>query len=68
MWRTKEYIEGYRITRSAEGLLIETMGYHARPLRLTDAELAELGLRILESVDPIAEPRNKPSSTRDSEP
>ena len=68
MWRTKEYVEGYCITRSSDGLLIETVDYHARPLRLTGAELAELGLRIVDSVDPIAEPKDKPSPTRESEP
>jgi hypothetical protein len=46
MQRRRDYIEGYRITRLDEVLIIESTDYHARPLRLTPKELSELGLRF----------------------
>jgi hypothetical protein len=50
----KEFCEGYRLTRTANGLVIEVLDYHARPLRLTDADLAELGLGPIEALEGAA--------------
>ena len=61
MASTKEYVEGYRITRQSNELLIEVLDYHARPLRLSISELAELGMRIVDPVEPITKPKDKPT-------
>jgi len=52
MRRSRTYVEGFRISRGPEGLLIEAIDYHARPLRLGHDELAELGLRLHEPGEP----------------
>jgi len=49
MKKRKEYIEGFRITRDDDSLLVEATDYHAMPLRLTRKELSGLGLRLVES-------------------
>ena len=51
----KIYLEGFQITTSERGVLIETVDYHARPLFLDALALSELGLglqvdRVLERV------------------
>ena len=66
MASTKEYVEGYRITRHLDELLIEVLDYHARPLRLSVSELAELGLRMIDPVEPNAKPKDR--STPDHKP
>lgn len=47
MKRQREYIEGYRITRDGDGLLVEATDYHAMPLRLTGEDLFALGVRLV---------------------
>ncbi len=42
----REYLEGFRITCDGDSLLIEATDYHAMPLRLSEKDLAELGLRF----------------------
>lgn len=64
MGHTKEYVEGYRITRGSDGVLIEVLDYHARPLRLSVSELADLGLRVVESVEPTANSQDEATSDR----
>lgn len=46
MRRQRDFVEGFRITRTDETLIIEATDYHARPLRLTQEELTELGIRL----------------------
>jgi hypothetical protein len=58
----KEFCEGYRLTRTANGLVIEVLDYHARPLRLSDADLAELGLGPIEPLDGGAQPGEAPAN------
>jgi hypothetical protein len=61
----KEFCEGYRLTRTANGLVIEVLDYHAPPLRLTDADLAELGLRPIEpGAQPLESPATRSSAVR----
>jgi hypothetical protein len=50
----KEFCEGYRLTRTANGRVIEVLDYHVRPLRLTDADLAELGLGPIAAIEAAA--------------
>lgn len=42
----RDFIEGFRITRETNCVIIEATDYHARPLRLSAGDLAELGLRF----------------------
>jgi len=58
----KEFCEGYRLTRTANGLVIEVLDYHAPPLRLTKADLAELGLRSVEPLETGAQPVESPAT------
>jgi hypothetical protein len=59
----REFVEGFRITRQSDALIIETTDYHARPLRLSQADLSELGIRL------IGKPRadNAGGATKDRE-
>jgi hypothetical protein len=43
----REFVEGFRITREPDVLIIEATDYHARPLRLSQADLSELGIRLI---------------------
>ena len=43
--RSEEFREGYRITNTARGLMIEPIGSDQRSLELTGAQLASYGLR-----------------------
>ncbi len=43
--RSEEFPEGYRITNTARGLIIEPIGSDQKPLELTRAQLASYGLR-----------------------
>ncbi len=43
--RSEEFSEGYRITNTARGLIIEPIGSDQKPLELTRAQLASYGLR-----------------------
>jgi len=47
MKKQREYVEGFRITRDGESLLVEATDYHATPLRLSREELSDLGLRLV---------------------
>jgi len=47
MKKRREYIEGFRITRDGDSLLVEATDYHATPLRLNREELSDLGLRLV---------------------
>jgi hypothetical protein len=42
----RDYLEGFRITRDGDSLVIEATDYHATPLRLSVEDLAEFGLRF----------------------
>lgn len=42
----REFVEGFRITREPDALIIEATDYHARPLRLSQADLSDLGIRL----------------------
>jgi len=59
MKRRQEYIEGFRITRDGDSLLIEATDYHAMPLRLDRNELSKLGVRL------VALPRGRKKTLRD---
>ena len=59
MHRQRDFVEGFRITRTDETLIIEATDYHARPLRLTQAELSELGIR-LDRAAPAKTGKKKP--------
>ncbi len=43
--RSEEFSEGFRITNTARGLIIEPIGSDQKPLELTRAQLASYGLR-----------------------
>ena len=42
--------EGFRLTRLAGGIKVETTDYHSRPLFLDRLQLAKLGLALVEDV------------------
>ena len=48
----RDYVEGFRITRLGDSLIIEATDYHAQPLRLAEDDLAELGLRFARRTEP----------------
>lgn len=49
MVREKVYPEGFRLVVDDDGLLIEPLDYHTRPLFLDAALLAEIGLQLREA-------------------
>ena len=63
MKRQLEYIEGFRLTRKGDSLLIEATDYHAMPLRPDRKELSKLGLRLVappkEETDRIGDEEEK---------
>lgn len=44
----KTYREGFKLTNDGEGLRIEAVDYHSKPLYLDEAALAEIGLQLRE--------------------
>lgn len=52
MTEERVYIEGFRLVVSDDGLLIEAIDYHTRPLFLDAKRLAELGLALAGSRQP----------------
>ena len=40
----KTYREGFKLTNDGDGLRIEAVDYHSKPLYLDEAALAEIGL------------------------
>jgi hypothetical protein len=65
MTRQYEFIEGFRITRDTNSLLIEATDYHALPLRLYRNVLADLGVKLVEARDVARRPNR--SSTCSAE-
>jgi hypothetical protein len=59
----KYYYQGYRITRTVNGLRIVTVSYHATPLELDHDELASFGLQPRNAG---ARPHARPSRPRRS--
>ena len=54
----RDYVEGFRISRVGDSLLIEATDYHSQPLRLSEDDLAELGLRFKRRREPRGGPRS----------
>ncbi|MBD3868516.1 MAG: hypothetical protein IFK94_10375 [Acidobacteria bacterium] len=54
--------EGFRLTRWAGGIKIETTDYHSRPLFLDRLRLAKLGLALVEDVATSGLEVEKPQS------
>lgn len=52
MGATLEFVEGFRISRTDEHLIIAVTDYHARTLSLDESELAKLGLRMTRQYEP----------------
>ena len=42
----KTYREGFKLTNDGDGLRVEAVDYHAKPLYLDQAALAEIGLQL----------------------
>jgi hypothetical protein len=61
MTRQYEFIEGFRITREKDSLLIEATDYHALPLRLYRDVLTDLGIKLTEARDAGRRP-DRPST------
>lgn len=55
----REFVEGFRITREAETLIIEATDYHARPLRLSPSDLSDLGIRLIGKPGAGTAPKKK---------
>ena len=54
---TAEFSEGYRITSTGDGLLIETTDHHPFPLRLSREQLSPFGLQYKDDhYIPLAQP------------
>ena len=44
----KTYREGFKLTNDGDGLRVEAVDYHSKPLYLNQAALAEIGLQLRE--------------------
>lgn len=64
---SRDFIEGFRITRTEHGLIIEATDYHARPLRLTRKDLGDLGIRLVGTSGFPAETAEEKPEARDRE-
>ena len=68
MLRQRYFIEGFRLTRDAHGLTIKTTDYHAEPLFLGRADLADLGLRLIDHAEIHAEVKSDVAESSEPEP